>query len=379
MSKKKKQRVLRFPALEVSQGKNRKIYSFAVDGKEIPEFATISRVSRGGEGELLGYQRPEVRSHIGQIRSYIESENPIIPNAIVIAFDDTVKFESTAKVNLEYGRPGFLIVPVTDDSPEQDKPGWIVDGQQRCAAIREAKVDNFCICVTAFIAEHIEQQREQFILVNATKPLPRGLVYELLPDTNAKLPSLLQRKRFPATLLDRLNRDADSPFAGAIKTPTNPEGRIKDNSVLKMLENSLSDGVLYRYRIVGDEGGDIEEMLVVLKNFWTAVAAVFSDPWELPPRRSRLTHGAGIVSLGFVMDAIADRHRDTKAAVEEFEQDLKVLSPVCRWTDGFWDFGPGVVRKWNEIQNTSKDIQLLSNYLLLRYRELVWSNASSAG
>jgi hypothetical protein len=35
-----------------------------------------------------------------------------------------------------------------------------------------------------------------------------------------------------------------------------------------------------------------------------------------------------------------------------------------RWTNGFWDFGPGAQRKWNELQNTTRDIQLLTNYLL---------------
>ena len=32
---------------------------------------------------------------------------------------------------------------------------------------------------------------------------------------------------------------------------------------------------------------------------------------------------------------------DTK---EEFEADLRPLKDVCRWTHGYWDFGPGVQR-----------------------------------
>ena len=48
--------------------------------------------------------------------------------------------------------------------------------------------------------------------------------------------------------MTRLNLDSDSPFRGAISTPTSPDGYIKDNSVLKMIENSLYDGALYQYR-----------------------------------------------------------------------------------------------------------------------------------
>lgn len=41
-----KSKTLRLPALEICQGKNRRLYSFAVDGKQLHEFCTISRVSR---------------------------------------------------------------------------------------------------------------------------------------------------------------------------------------------------------------------------------------------------------------------------------------------------------------------------------------------
>lgn len=117
-------------------------------------------------------------------------------------------------------------------------------------------------------------------------------------------------------------------------------------------------------------------MLGTLKDYWATVAEVFRSAWALPPRRSRLMHGAGIVGLGFVMDAIADRHR--KAGVPtraQFRENFVPLKSVCCWTDGHWDFGPGAVRKWNEIQNTPKDIQTLANYLLVQYKALVWDKA----
>jgi hypothetical protein len=57
----------------------------------------------------------------------------------------------------------------------------------------------------------------------------------------------------------------------------------------------------------------------------------------------------------------------------DFASDLYPLLPIVRWTDGYWDFGPGQQRKWNEIQNTTKDIQLLANFLLLQYKQRVWN------
>ena len=372
-------KTLRVPAIEVRQGA-RTLYTLAIDGKCIHEIATVSRIKRSTDGTLGGYQRPEVLSHIEEIRNYLESESPMIPNAVVIAFDTRVTFAAAKGPHTEYSRAGELVIPVDPSWAPEDRPGFIVDGQQRLAAVREAQIESFPICISAFITDDITEQTEQFILVNSTKPLPKDLIYELLPGTDTQLPSLLARRRVPAAILSRLNRDEASPLNKMIQTATNPEGIIKDNSILKMLENSLSDGVLYRIRQGMGDDLDYEPMLGVLFSFWGAVKEVFDGEWGLPPKKCRLLHGAGVVCLGLMMDAIADRYRSkglpTKA---QFARDLTAVAPVCRWSEGHWDFGPGQQQKWNEIQNTSNSIKLLSNYLLVQYKGLVWNKSSTNG
>ena len=86
-------RELRVPALRLTQGPTREIYSFGIDGKILHRFAAVSRVGRDDDAAIRGYQRPEVLSHINAIRAYIESETPMIPNGIVVAFDSRVRFE----------------------------------------------------------------------------------------------------------------------------------------------------------------------------------------------------------------------------------------------------------------------------------------------
>ena len=87
---------MRLPAIRLQQGAQH-IYCFGVDGKRIHDFATVSRVHRHDD-LLQGYQRPEVLSHIRAIRRYLESDSPLLPNAIVLAFDERVKFEPSAPV-----------------------------------------------------------------------------------------------------------------------------------------------------------------------------------------------------------------------------------------------------------------------------------------
>src|SRR4051812_40220109 len=103
---------LRFPALRIQQGPQRTLYSFAVDGKKLPSFAAISRVHRSASTDVCGYQRPEVLSHIHEIQKYLESNDPMIPNAIVVAFDSRVRFESTSNCHDDYSSTGTLIIPV---------------------------------------------------------------------------------------------------------------------------------------------------------------------------------------------------------------------------------------------------------------------------
>jgi DGQHR domain-containing protein len=321
-----------------------------------------------------------VLAHIAAIRRYIESDAPMIPNALVIAFDKRVRFEPLIGApETEYARPGTLLIPVEESASDEDMPGWIVDGQQRSAAIRDARIDAFPICVTAFITDSDEEQRSQFILVNSTKPLPKGLIYELLPSTVGMLPTLLQQRQFPARLLYRLNGLVESPLYRMIRTPTIPEGKIKDNSVLKMLVNSLSDGALYRFRDPQTGAGDEEAMLSILMKFWSAVRRVFPEAWDKPPRQSRLMHGVGIVSLGFLMDAVFDRYSRSRVPDEaDFSADLTELVGICHWTSGSWDFGSDIQRRWNELQSTSRDIQMLTNYLLFEYKARLWSRSVDA-
>lgn len=373
-----KPRELRLPAIEVTQGEGRTLYTFAVDGKLLPSFATVSRIRRDPGVGLEGYQRPEVQSHIQGIRQYLESERPLIPNAVVIAFDPRVRFEpGPVKPLVDHARQGTLVIPFDPHGPETERPGFVVDGQQRLAAIRDAAIDSFPICVTAFVTDDVRQQVEQFLLVNSTKPLPKGLIYELLPSTDALLPPMFQKRRFPALLTERLNYDDDSPFRHVVQTATNPKGLVKDNSLIRMLENSLDSGILFRLRGAADPEAATEAMLEVVKDYWVAVSNVFPQAWNLPAKRSRLMHGAGIVSMGLLMDIIGARLQEQSAppSYDQFVQDLTPLRDACRWTDGIWDFGPGNQRKWSTLQNTSADIKTLSGYLYHQYRSRVWDAA----
>ena len=362
---------MQIPAIEIRQGKGRPLYSFGIDGKKLLDIAQISRIGRNEEAKITGYQRPEVISHIKEIRAYLETESAILPNAIVVAFNTKVTFEPLKYADANKPiRHGILNVPI-DASEEVEKPGWIVDGQQRSAAIRDADINEFPVFVTAFITDSIAEQKEQFILVNSTKPLPQGLIYELLPDTAIRLSSKLEKRKLPTLILQTINSDKSSVLNGCIQTPTNPNGFIKDNSFLRMLDNSLNDGALYRFRTFQNAEDGFQKGILLLNTYWRAVADVFPESWGLRPDKSRLSHGAGVVSLGYLMDSIAEKYRAVELPpVELFIGELSQLKPFCAWSEGTWEFGNDIKKPWNEIQNLSKDIVLVSNFLLSKFKAL---------
>jgi DGQHR domain-containing protein len=300
----------------------------------------------------------------------------MLPNAIVLAFDPRVEFVPHGQVgSVDYAVPGELVIPVDETLTEDEKPAWLVDGQQRSAAIRDADLAEFPVAAVGFIADNTAEQRSQFILVNSTKPLPKGLIHELLPDTTGHLPPAYVRRRLPAKLMTRLNTDSDGPFYGTIASPTSPYGYIKDNSLLKMLEHSLYEGALYQYRNPVDGSGDVDRMLRHLKSFWSMVRDIFPDAWRKPPRQSRLTHGAGIQAMGFVMDTLTDEMPAEGVKCEAVRSALMSLEPHVAWTSGTWKFNDGDERRWNVLQNTPSDVHQLTTHLL----KVIRSSGSTAG
>ncbi len=374
IKKAREMKSLELPCIRIQQSKDRHIFSFAANGKEISKFASVSRIGRAEDGALSGYQRPEIQGHISEIQSYFEKQHAILPNALVVAFAEELEFEPAQPVS---GRTavGVLRVPIGAGS----KIGWVVDGQQRLAALRQMKrSDDFWVPVIGLVSEGVDDEREQFVLVNNSRPLPKSLVYELYPSLGDSIPPKMKKRQRAYRMLEILATNPNSPFYNRIRMTTARHlttANIKDLSVLKMIENSMDNGVLARY----PEG--LKRPTTVLKNYWSAVARVFPEAWDFPPRKSRLTHGAGIVSMGYIMDTIAFRLAEEWESVPQhaFERELKKFAQNLPWTGGVWELSREIRLPWNEIQNTSRHIDILTNYLVRQYREVLAPKAEAKG
>ena len=337
-----------YRAIKASQSATHQVLSFPAKASDITSFAEVHRAGRGEDGQLKGFQRPQIANHVKEIRRYLSLRDAVLPNPIVVAFIGKVRIK-------ELDSP---FVEVSIDASE-GKPGFVVDGQQRLTALSGLPEKQFEVFVSALICESYEELRKQFIYINNTRPLPKGLIYELLPSVS-DLPERLASRSFAASLTERLNFGDASSLKGQIRQHTNPSGHIGDTAIQKVIMTSGSDGAL---REVATMTNAPAKAFEVVSDFYGAVQNTFKSDWEgHTPRTSRLVHGAGIRAMGYVMDLLWERNNArTRTA---FEEGLQCLKGHTAWTSGNWKFGPNEILPWNGIQNVDKQIMTLAHYLV---------------
>ncbi|MGA8170113.1 MAG: DGQHR domain-containing protein DpdB [Methylocystis sp.] len=346
-----KNHLLRFDALAPVQSRKLTVFTFIAKASEIACIARIERAGRNDSGALQGFQRPQIANHIREIRDYLEKPNSILPNAIVVAFIGQASLEPATNSK---SRLRKLIID-TSKGP----PGWIVDGQQRFTALSELRGRDFEVLVSGFLCETEEELQKQFILVNNTRPLPKALVYELLPQVG-DLPLRMSSRSQAALVTEALNYRVGSSLKGLIKQQTNPKGVIRDTVLQRVIMNSLSDGALRLY--AGENKLLLDQGVTIISEFYHAVRHVFADDWVgKTPKTSRLIHGAGIIAMGYVMDFLNSVTGATTR--DEFARGLQLLKGKTAWSDGEWEFG-AERRRWNGLQNVPTDIRQLSLHLV---------------
>lgn len=364
--------VYRFTALRIYQRSDVPLYVFGVDGRIIHQFAAVDFADRSADGVLSGYQRERVSAHINQITNYLSSDDAMLPNAVVLALDKQVRFEVLPGVTAStWGTPGILSIPIPDG--HETKPALIVDGQQRITALSKLPPDRkFPIVVVGFVASSEDLQRQQFILVNKTRPLPRDLINELLPHVGGNgLPGSWHLKQTAAKVLERLRFDIDSPFYGRIKGLGNSgDGvNLSQSALLSIVMKSAKQGLLKNIAAEYEEASAVKMMAHVIKTYFLGVARVWPDAWAGSPWTSRLVHGVGLAAMGNLMElAMEDMNLESNRSISTVEHRLRKIRHRCAWTDGRWP--KPLDCPWDGLQNTSQDKRRLSIFLEREYLRL---------
>jgi len=360
---------VRFEALRIRQPNGHYVYSFAVLPQILLRIATVPHMKRNADGTISGYQRPEIRSHVRNMARDFDSRSGLMPTSIFICFDARVTFwpsvllSDAVDVDCE---EGILEIP----DQEGETFAEILDGQQRLAALTISKYEHFPIFATAVITDDEAFKKALFRRANNSRPLQTQQKNELVEELEGDFGPEVAQERLISRIVRQLNFHPVSSLRGQIKMYSWPEGYMDASSIRSVIRNSISDGALSDVLYEERSPQALEDRVVsVISEYWNALAMVFPDAVHKKPNASRLTHGVGVKAMGFIMDQLyLTRPPSQPWTAETIAESLRPLAPHCAWTAGRWTLSKDDIRPWNGLQNTDKEVRILTKHLRQRLR-----------
>lgn len=200
-----------------------------------------------------GIQRPFKESRSKEIAEYIDTEDSVLPNNIIVSLNS--KF-----VNFNNG---FLEID------QKEKIAFVIDGQHRLRAFKYASKGDFELPVSSFIDLSLSEIAEIFVKINYNqKPVSKSLVYDLLGISPEIFPQYYEAHEITKVL----NETVVSPWFGLIKMLGIGKGIITQATFITALEsNKVLEQVL--------KGFSKEDKIIILSNYFQAIKELFPDQW----------------------------------------------------------------------------------------------------
>lgn len=248
-----------------------------------------------------GIQRPYKASRSREIADYIEEDDSVLPNNIIV---------SLKKESIQY-RDGELEI-----RPEKNV-AFVIDGQHRLRAFNYIKKHDFELPVSAFVGLSLAEIAEIFVKINYyQKPVSKSLVFDLLGISDEIFPEFVEAH----TITKMLNETIGSPWFDSIKMLGIGKGIITQASFITALENNkILDNVLKQFTP--------DQKVKILSNYFSAIKQLFPDKWG---------HRGSIIAktLGFnafvrlfprIFDAVVGESKGFKV-----DDIIRVLKPLQR-------------------------------------------------
>lgn len=302
---------------------------FHAPASEIMKWADVDRLS---DENPQGAQRVLQRIKVGKVAKFLSNPANTIPTAVVIALDsDFAHFVPAGKAPRSAGTFEISL------TPDDGKPGLIIDGQHRVFGVAQHAADTQ-LNVVAFLGGDDAERAFQFVVINnsaakVSKDHVRALNLKYDPvKLNARLVTsagvslgMSDEKYEDLSLLD-----GSPPFKGLIEWPTNRDGFIAANA----LEGALTE-TKDRAALLGIEGLEMDVFLQI----WTKISKVRKSLWK-PFPESRLLMKVSIYALTvFILDTMVARLRmqDTPVDFTDVKTlDVMVERIVTRIPEEFW-------------------------------------------
>ncbi|CAG1023264.1 hypothetical protein DOJK_02200 [Patescibacteria group bacterium] len=236
-------------AVKIKQNE-RDFYLFKIKASDLLSIAYFNPREIDRE---TGIQRPFKESRSKEIADYIDSENSVLANNIIVSLKgDAISFNN-----------GCLEI-------QQDKDvAFIIDGQHRLRAFKYATKKEFELPISGFIDLSLAEIAEIFVKINYyQKPVSKSLVYDLLGISEDIFPEFVEAHKITKIL----NETIGSPWFDNIKMLGIGKGIITQAAFITALEaNKILDDLLQDF--------SLEQKAKILSNYFTAIKQLFPEQW----------------------------------------------------------------------------------------------------
>ena len=313
-------------AIKLKQG-NLQMFMF---GAKPAHLLRVGYVSRRASQRPEAYQRILNKDRMTKIKEFVTSTKPLLPNAIIIAFDGDNEVQDRIKYDESKSELSFPNTPCC---------AWIIDGQHRVFGFLNTKFAKshtvsapvFKLPVVAFKNLTLLLQNRAFVDINYHQ---KKIDPTLLCDLAATLPDLQNELTWPSLLAAELNKTG--PLENKIKISELDKGKpisISSFARYGLLEGLLGydnksrnhNGVLFKYspfkkqRSVSEAGNKkaLQRQTELLQRYFTAVANNTRkknpkiDPW-VNSGEYGLLKATGINALLLVLARIMEKYPEVE-------------------------------------------------------------------
>ena len=251
----------------------------------------------------MGYQRSFSNSRIKEIKNYINNEQGVIPNSVLVNLDED---------KYSYSEDKLLTLN------QQDSLGLIIDGQHRVKGCYEANPD-FEIMVVATLELSIIQQARLFVKINKTqKGVPASLYLDLLPLLEGDIDDFDQEgvssERRATEIATRLNEDEESPLYQFIRRTGDAGVGISLNEFVSQAKNYVEPKTGKLAHL------GFEQQYKVFEIYFRSLKAVFLEQWEDPQSYMLKTVAFGGLMQSFyeIFNMVLQKYKkfDTQNTIE---------------------------------------------------------------
>lgn len=235
---------IKIPAIKGKIGGST-FYSFAIEPSKLLPITFVSHRLRMDNKTVITYQRMLNKRRLKSIREYIEKEDGLFPNSIIINF-------RTKKSKLRFEKIGNT--PQSTEAslgvlhlPGKYKSAWIIDGQHRLYGFAGSeKANKETIPVIAFENLDAAKQAKMFVDINSKQvKVPRNLLEDLysdlLWDSDNELEKLLA---LTSKVVSELGKDISSPLYNKIQPSTRVRTKGKPITITTLTSAIKSNRLL---------------------------------------------------------------------------------------------------------------------------------------